>query len=164
MARSSSLMLGVAAPVLIAAVFALPQLNVVGAASVLVGSNAAHAETASVMAKSDRLQPPRPSTSIASPATVEVVGLGPTAVILRDRMGNVLYRADLPTNTTSVARDVDLPVITVKERVESPVASKPAPSLGAGSGESRTIKTGCEGFVSSLVAHEVRRIPGRCMT
>jgi hypothetical protein len=119
----------------------------------------AHAEPAKALVKADRMQPVRPASAVAAPATVEIVGLGPATVILRDRTGNVLYRTDVAANTTTAAKDADLPVVTVKERVESPVARQPSPTVGSSEGR---MKTGCEGLVSSLVAHEVRRIPSRC--
>lgn len=160
MPRASRLLLGTTGALLVLSALSMPQL---GRWTASVGgvspTSEAHAEPAKVMRKADRVQPVRPASTVTVPATVEIVGLGPATVILRDRSGNVLYRADVAANTTTAAKDADLPVVTVKERAESPVARQPAPTVGAGEGR---LKTGCEGLVSSLVAHEVRRIPSRC--
>lgn len=161
MARASRMILVAAGAALTLTAFGIPQVGrgVASLAGALVPAPA-QAETGRSASKSNRIEPPRPAATVATPAVVEIVGLGPAAVILRDKAGNVLYRTDVAANTTTVAKDADLPVITVKERADSPVVKRPAPSLGAGEG--RGLKTGCEGLVSSLVAHEVRRIPSRC--
>lgn len=161
MSRASRIVIAGVGSALLLSAFGVPQVSRPAAsfASALFPTPA-QAEPGRSASKSDRIEPARPSAGVATPAVVEVVGLGAATVILRDRTGNVLYRADAAANTTTVAKDADLPVITVKERVDSPVARQPAPSLGAGEGP--RLKTGCEGLVSSLVAHDVRRIPSRC--
>jgi hypothetical protein len=87
--------------------------------------------------------------------TVELVGVSRTVVIFRDEGGNVLFRSDPLTNTTLIARDVELPVITVKQEEKSPILQKEpvehregAQPPAAPGRKPRTV--GCEGAVSPL--------------
>ena len=162
MFRSSAILFGIAGPAFLLG--AVAQGPIRSAASVVGGAIAptsavAQGEMARAP-KGDLLRPVRRPSEAARPATVEVVGLGPSAVILRDKGGTILYRSDDSSNTTFVAKNADLPVITVKERVESPVTQRPAPSAAP---EGERIKAGCEGIVSALVGNDARRIPSRCV-
>ncbi|HYF55092.1 MAG TPA: hypothetical protein VEA41_12610 [Salinarimonas sp.] len=93
-------------------------------------------------------------------ATVEVVGLDGATVILRDKAGEVVFRHDGARNTTLVSRDVDVPVITVRQRPGEPVARETPRKPTA-----PTKRTpGCEGVVSSLVKSEVASRASLCLT
>lgn len=109
--------------------------------------------------KGDALGSARPAGPASTVATVELVGVSGTTIILRDRGGSVLFRSDPVTNTTVVARDVDLPVVTVKERSDSPVAPLP-PSPAK---PRRPAMAGCDGLVSALVDSDANRLPGLCL-
>jgi hypothetical protein len=127
-----------------------------------------HFNEATVMtdqAKADRLAPPQAARSRATVSSVEVIGLSNASVVLRDRNGNVLFRSDPVTNTTLVAKDSELPVITLKETATSPVAREPVSSDGQTppSEEHRKAMPGCEGPVSPLVKQAQGRGPGLCV-
>ena len=87
---------------------------------------------------------------------------------MRARDGAVLYRVDGASGTTSVARDGDLPAVTIRTAGdERPAASAPAPTaqqVPSAPQPARAIRVGCEGAVSALVSAEARRmLPGRCL-
>ena len=119
--------------------------------------------------KADRSASSRPTPRPAAVSSVEVVGVSETTLILRDRLGNVLYRSDPLTNTTLVSKDADIPSITVKEAIRSPTVTRqapPAPDAREGMDKNkgkRSVPAGCEGIVSSLVDHEIRRVPSLCL-
>lgn len=128
---------------------------------------AAQSPDAPVQSKGDRL--PQASSSIErrTVSTVELVGVSRTTVILRDDKGDILFRSDPLTNTTIVARDVELPVITLKQEEKSPVGTldpaerregnQPAAPTG------RKPKTlGCEGAVSPLAKGHTG-LPSLCL-
>lgn len=135
-----------------------------------VGSAVASTDTvhAARAPKADRLatRAMRPGASVA-PVSVEIVGSTPLNLIMRARDGSVLYHVDGATGTTSVARDGDLPAVTIRAGSEAPAITAPsaqqAPAAPAPQ-PSRIIRVGCEGAVSSLVSAEARRmLPGRCL-
>lgn len=113
--------------------------------------------------KSDRPMPARPAQDVSAVSSVELVGVTNTTVILRDRMGNVLYRSDALTNTTVVSKNADIPTVTVKQAADSPVVQKPAPAKQIESKEERKGRTGCEGVVSALANPDLGRVPGLCL-
>jgi hypothetical protein len=115
--------------------------------------------------KADRLAPPVAATARATVSSVEVIGLSNASVVLRDRNGDVLFRSDPVTNTTLVAKDSDLPVITLKETATSPVARQPVSSDGHPTPSEDRAKAmpGCEGPVSPLVKQAQGRVPGLCV-
>jgi hypothetical protein len=121
--------------------------------------------------KADRLSFPRAANERATVAVIELVGISQATVILRNRDGRLLYRSDPLTNTTLVAKDAELPVVTLKEGAASPVvqrsasppqASPPQESEQPNGKELKVVPLGCEGTVSSLVG-EGGRLPGRCL-
>jgi hypothetical protein len=128
--------------------------------------------------KGDRLVPTGPQTERVQAAIVEVVGVSEPTVILRARDGAVLYRSDPLSGTTSVSKGADLPVVTVKERPDGPVAyhgptrETPVSQTPTGAREgsetpapkerkSRTV--GCEAALSSLVKGAGVSLPSRCL-
>ncbi len=130
-----------------------------------------------VSAKGDRLDRARPAAERASVALVEVVGVSQVAVVLKGRDGSVLYSSDPLSNTTVVAKDADLPVVTLTETASVPVVQNtPAAPAATGTQEGRegteqqptnaprkprTI--GCETVVSPLVRNSAGREPSRCV-
>jgi hypothetical protein len=120
---------------------------------------------APVATKADRLAlGPMPSER-ATVTIVELIGVSEATVILRSRDGTVLYRSDPLSNTTTVAKDADLPVITLKE-APSPVVRPPTrphqESEQPRGGKRRATPIGCEAVVSSLVGEDIRQ-PGLCL-
>jgi len=117
--------------------------------------------------KADRLPIAQPSPAPAVVSSVELVGVSQTTIILRDRFGQILYRSDPLTNTTLASKDADIPSITLKETPQSPTATRPlqAPERREGleNKGKRGIPVGCEGVVSPLVNHELRRVPSLCL-
>lgn len=162
MIRSSALILALAASAFALGAFSRGPVET-QAATLISGMapvSSAHAEGIASR-KGDRVEAARPAATLAQPATVEVVGVGAANVILRDGSGTILYRSDRVANTTLVAKDADLPSITVKQNGVAPVVQRPV--AGPDEGEKR-LKVGCEGVVSPLVNHEARRRTGRCLT
>jgi hypothetical protein len=115
--------------------------------------------------KADRLAPPIAAKARAIVSSVEVIGVSSASVVLRDRNGDILFRTDPVTNTTVVAKDSDLPVITLKETATSPVVRQPVSSDGQDGvpREDRKTMPGCEGPVSPLVKQAQGRAPGLCV-
>jgi hypothetical protein len=106
----------------------------------------------------------------ATVTTIEVIGLNQATVVFKDREGRVLFRADPLAGTTTVARDVDLPVVTLKDEPTPPavpVVQRPAPKQEESETpsepprKSRTI--GCEAPVSALARSEASRTPSLCL-
>jgi hypothetical protein len=89
-------------------------------------------------------------------------------VILRDRDGKVLYKSDPRTGVTTFARDTDLPVVTLKDEMQSPVAQHPV-RRQEGNEAPREQKpksrnpVGCVGDVSPLVKASANRMPSLCL-
>jgi hypothetical protein len=109
----------------------------------------------------------RPSTV----STIEVVGLSQATVVFKDRDGQVLYRADPLANTTAVAKNVDLPVVTLREEQTAPavpvVQQQPEPKQEGGDPPAvqprRGKPVGCEASVSALARSDASRVPGLCL-
>jgi hypothetical protein len=119
-------------------------------------------------AKSARLSGPRPNPARAAVTTVELVGLGQATVLLRDESGNVVFRSDPRANVTYLAKDVDLPVVTIKEEAHSPVVQKPvAPTRereeSSDNPPRKASPVGCTGALSPLVKSEASRNPSLCL-
>jgi hypothetical protein len=136
-------------------------------APVALGPEQTGAQQASVEnVRSDRLARPIPAKTRASVSSVELVGVSNATVILRDRNGVVLFQSDPLTNTTLIAKDVDLPVVTLKEEGTSPVVQQPIPSReGNESPPAMRTKSvpGCETAVSPLARAGRDRKPGLCL-
>jgi hypothetical protein len=108
-----------------------------------------------VSSKGDRLAPPAPVRERSTVTSVELIGVNQAVVILRDQNGRILFQSNPLTNTTVVARDAELPVITLKQEEKSPVVQQePSPQREgeqAPAATGRKVKpVGCEGAVSPL--------------
>jgi hypothetical protein len=124
-----------------------------------------------VAVKGDRL--PLQRAAVHRPSTVstiEVVGLSQVTVVFKDREGQVLYRSDPLTNTTDVAKDVDLPVVTLQEHPIAPAMPVvQQPELKREGGDPPTVQprrskqVGCEAPVSALARTDASREPGLCL-
>jgi hypothetical protein len=118
--------------------------------------------------KGDRLAGPVPAVQPATVSTVELVGVTQATVILRDRDGKVLYRSDPSSGVTTMARDTDLPVVTLKDETKRPVAQHPA-NRQEGNEAPREQKqksrnpVGCVGDVSPLAKASANRMPSLCL-
>jgi hypothetical protein len=117
--------------------------------------------------KMDRLSPPVPAKERATVSSVELVGVSKAIVILRDRNGTILFRSDPLTNTTLIAKDTDLPVVTLKEEGVSPVVQQPLPSREGNEPpppkERAKRVPGCEAPVSPLAGQGRDGLPGLCL-
>jgi hypothetical protein len=121
-----------------------------------------------VSSKGDRISAPIPASKPVAVSIVELVGVANAAVILRDQDGKVLYKSDPRTGTTTFARDTDLPVVTLKEEVKSPVAQHPTRRQeGNETPQERKPKNrnpiGCTGDVSPLAKASGNRMPSLCL-
>ncbi|MBM1170997.1 hypothetical protein [Microvirga arabica] len=119
-------------------------------------------------AKGDRMMAPVPSANPASVSIVELVGVAQATVILRDRDGKVLYKSDPHAGTTIYARDTDLPVVTLKENVQTPAIQHPVSRREGNEAPSeqkqKTRKpVGCFGDVSPLAKASADRMPSLCL-
>jgi hypothetical protein len=127
------------------------------------GQSQAHAG----VGKMDRLSAPVPAKERATVSSVELVGVSKAIVILRDRNGTILFRSDPLTNTTLIAKDTDLPVVTLKEEGSSPVVHQPIPSREGNEPpppkERAKRVPGCEAPVSPLAGQGRDRLPGLCL-
>jgi len=112
--------------------------------------------------KSDRLAAPQRAVAQDRPVitTVEVVGVRDTAIVYRNRDGNVLFRTDPLANVTVVAKDAPLPEITVREHSEAVPERRPVKTLREGDKDKRL--EGCDPLVSPL-AGPLSQVPGRCI-
>lgn len=93
--------------------------------------------------KSDAL--PRAEKSFARTpiATVEVVGVRDASIVYRDRNGNILFKTDPLANVTVVAKNAELPELTLRDTTASDVvrlqleAKRPKPLSGCESAFAR---------------------------
>ena len=118
--------------------------------------------------KGDRVAGPVPAGNPASVSIVEVVGVTDAAVILRDRDGRVLYKSDPRTGVTTFARNTELPVLTLKEELQSKPSQHPAIRReGNEAPQQQKQKSrnpvGCMGDVSPLAKASVNRMPSLCL-
>jgi hypothetical protein len=90
---------------------------------------------------------------------VEVVGIRDAAIVYRDRDGNELFRTDPLANVTIVAKNVDLPEVTIRENARTQVDRLPV----EGSRPSQ-LPRGCESSFALPSPTALTRIPSRCVT
>ncbi|WP_445501906.1 hypothetical protein [Microvirga sp. G4-2] len=119
-------------------------------------------------AKGDRMVPARPAKNAVSISIIEIVGLTHATVILRGSNGEVLYRSDPRSGITTMAKNTDLPVLTMKEDLQSPAVQHPPATHGEGSDEGarkpkRQTPVGCMGDVSPLASASANRMPSLCL-
>jgi hypothetical protein len=112
--------------------------------------------------KGQRLLPSDPPRDRTTVVAIEIVGLHETAIVYRDREGRTLYRSDPLTNTTIVAKNVDLPQVTVRDRRD--VAVQPAAIEVPRNIEPANLPIGCESIVGVGTDPSLRGLAGRCMT
>jgi hypothetical protein len=98
---------------------------------------------------------------------VEIVGLTQAIVILRGSNGEILYRSDPRSGTTTFSKNTELPVLTMKEEMRSPAAQHPPIIRREGSEEirkdKRTTPVGCMRDVSPLARAGANRMPSLCL-
>jgi hypothetical protein len=110
--------------------------------------------------KGDRLAAPR-TNERSRVSVVEVVGVSDTAIVYRDRDGRVLFRTDPVANVTLIAKDVELPEVTVRESNTKVPVQMPVKTLQES--ESKRPLDGCDPLVSPLAGSNLSRVPGRCI-
>lgn len=119
--------------------------------------------------KGDRLASATATGGKTSVSVVELVGVSLATVILRDRQGNVLYRSDPQAGTTTYAKNTELPIVTLKEDMQSPAAVHPVRQQegreepGNVQQKKRRQPVGCLGDVSSLVHSSADRASSLCL-
>jgi len=145
---------------------ALSTLVLQGQPDLLAG--AARSEVMSASTKGDRMAVPAPSAQPSTVSIVELVGISQATVILRDRDGRVLYKSDPRSGVTTLARDTDLPVVTLKEEMQAPVAQHPVSRREGGETprekpQKNRNPIGCLGDVSPLAKASGDRMPSLCL-
>ena len=119
--------------------------------------------------KTDRAAAPVPADQQRSVSVIELVGITQATVILRDRHGEILYRSDPGTGTTTFSKNTELPVVTLKEEMQGPAVQHPVTrqegneSPGQDQGKKRRNPIGCIGDVSPLVQSSAHRTPSLCL-
>ncbi|HZH12191.1 MAG TPA: hypothetical protein VEZ24_17710 [Microvirga sp.] len=120
-----------------------------------------------VAVKGNRLAASKPSLSPTSVSIVEIVGIAHATVILRDSEGGVLYRSDPRSGVTTISKNTELPILTVKEDAHSPAVQHPPVSTREGNEEpvktKRQNPVGCVGDVSPLASAGTGRMPSLCL-
>lgn len=119
------------------------------------------------------------SAELVEVATVELIGLGDTAIVYRHRDGRELFRTDPLKNVTVVTKGFVLPQVTVRRDSGSPVTpirmrdldeqrkqgserSRPAePTPPASKPEKMPV--GCESSFSPVASPAMAHHLGRCM-
>jgi hypothetical protein len=110
--------------------------------------------------KMDRLAAPRPAQPAAITA-IELLGLNNATVIYRDQSGRVLFHNDPTTQTTTVAKGVVVPDLTIRRN--APVAPRPAPvPRDAARDKPEKLPIACESAFSPVAAPALADIMGRC--
>jgi hypothetical protein len=111
--------------------------------------------------KADRLAAPRSSAARSQVAVIEVVGVNNTAVVYRDRDGRLLFRTDPVANVTLIAKDVQLPEVTIRESKSTVPTKMPVKTIQE-SDRKRPLD-GCDPLVSPLAGSTLSHVPGRCI-
>lgn len=160
---------GIAGTVCLAASFAQTALSESGAPRPPSPSgNLALVRDVAAAQKGDRLGKAALPAARTTVTTIELVGSGQATLVLRDRDGNVLYRFDPRTNSTFVAKDSELPVITYKDQadpslVQPSVAPKEDQEGATEAPKRKGLPVGCFGALSPLVRSEASRTPSLCL-
>ena len=118
--------------------------------------------------KGDRMAGPVSAGNLATVSTVELIGVSQAVVILRDRDGRVLYQSDPRSGVTTFARNTDLPIVTLKDEVQRPVAQHPTHRQEGNEApqeqkQKRRNPVGCVGDVSPLAKASANRMPSLCL-
>jgi hypothetical protein len=111
--------------------------------------------------KGDRLTPRSDSDHARTVSTVELVGLRDvTTVLLRDAVGQVLYRSDPMSGVTVVTKGVVLPQITIREVDQNPPRVEPAETAR----QPDALPEGCTPAVSTIARVSASGFGVRCLT
>lgn len=108
--------------------------------------------------KSDPLPLPVAKQARIAIKSVEVVGIRDAAIVYRDRNGSVLYRTDPVTNVTIIAKNVDLPEVTVRDNAAAKVNHM---SIEGTAPDAPPV--GCESSFARPSPAELTRVPSRCL-
>jgi hypothetical protein len=119
------------------------------------------AATVDRASKGDRLAAPQGGEARSQVAVVEVVGVNKTAVVYRDRDGRVLFRTDPLANVTLIAKDVQLPEVTIRDSKSTVPMKMPVRTIQE-SDRKRPLD-GCDPLVSPLAGSTLSQVPGRCI-
>ena len=130
--------------------------------------DAAFSKSLSGSFRGDRLAGPAPTSNPAMVSIVELVGVSQATVILRDRDGKLLYKSDPHSGVTTLARDTDLPVVTLKDEFQGPVAQHPVNRQEGNEApqepkQKKRNPVGCLGDVSPLAKASANRMPSLCL-
>jgi hypothetical protein len=91
--------------------------------------------------------------------TVEVVGIRNAAIVYRDRDGNILFRTDPVANVTVVAKNVELPEVTIRDTADSKVRR-----MSVDRAQPPLQPQGCESaFARPSPAALMTRLSSRCL-
>lgn len=112
-------------------------------------------------AKGNRLLPSRPGSNRMRIVGVEIIGLDDAAILYRDRKGKILFRNDPLTSTTVIAKNVELPEVTILDRHDIAV---PKSAITPPSAQGSKLPIGCDPAFGPLVDTPLRTLTGRCMT
>jgi hypothetical protein len=91
--------------------------------------------------------------------SVEVIGVRDAAIVYRDRDGNVLFRTDPVANVTIVAKNVDLPEVTIRDTATTKVDRMSVER----STTPPTPPQGCESSFARPSPESLTRISSRCL-
>jgi hypothetical protein len=115
-------------------------------------------------AKGDRLAlPPTYHQAKRPVGTVEVIGVHDTAIVYRDRDGEVLFRTDPVSNVTVISKGFVVPQLTLRDSPQSkprPMVTPPHDNAAAPA----AIPVGCEPVASPIVQPGLAHIVGRCLS
>jgi hypothetical protein len=134
----------------------------------VISLHAGDASAAEPASQSEAINRDRKGASLGTPSaqparieikSVEVVGIRDAAIVYRDRDGNELFRTDPLANVTIVAKNVDLPEVTIRENARTQVDRLPV----EGSRPSQ-LPRGCESSFALPSPTALTRIPSRCVT
>jgi hypothetical protein len=108
--------------------------------------------------KTNALPAPQASVQRIPIKTVEVVGIRNAAIVYRDREGNILFRTDPVANVTVVAKNVDLPEVTIRDTAATQVKRMPVERPEPGEQPQ-----GCESAFARPAPVALTRLSSRCL-
>ena len=108
--------------------------------------------------KTNALPAPQMSAQRIPIKTVEVVGIRNAAIVYRDREGNILFRTDPVANVTVVAKNVDLPEVTIRDTAATEVKRMPVERA-----EPAEQPQGCESAFARPAPVALTRLSSRCL-
>jgi len=108
--------------------------------------------------KTNSLPAPQMSVERIPIKTVEVVGIRNAAIVYRDREGNILFRTDPVANVTVVAKNVDLPEVTIRDTAATQVKR-----MSVDRPEPVEQPQGCESAFARPAPVALTRLSSRCL-